>query len=281
MSFDLVTLFMTISRSKAVKKHFDTTLAYTVFAVVCLFTSQALSDRSFSALITLGAAMQTFGFCLLRIQVRNQKGVQGISSRSLQMFAVMYVFRLFSTLQYNGYLPVDRSGDWVYQLVDVVALCVIVSLLYTVHGTHSCSYEKSFDTCQIHWFLIGCFVLSCFVHPHLNNRQIPDIAWTTALYMEAVAMVPQLWLMTKKGGEVDNLASHFIACVFASRLLIMLFWANSYPELTPKGHNFNVPGYGVMGAQMLQVAIFGDFMVLYAKSIRDQKKLVLPTAYSI
>lgn len=278
---DLVTLFMTVSRSKAVRKHFDTTLAYCVFAVICYFASHALSDRSFSALITLGAAMQTFGFCLLRIQVRNQKGVQGISSRSLQMFAVMYMFRLYSTLQYNGYLPVDRSGDWVYQLCDIVALCVIISLLYTIHGVHSGSYEKSYDTLQIHWFLIACFVLSCFVHPHLNNRTIPDISWTSALYMEAVGMAPQLWLMTVKGGEVDSLASHFIACVFLSRILIMIFWANSYPELTPKGASFNVPGYGVMGAQMLQVAIFGDFMILYAKSIRDQKKLVLPTSYSI
>jgi len=279
--FDLVSLFFMVSRSKFYKKHLDTTIAYGVFAVVCLFASKSLSDRSFSSVITLSAAVQAFGFALLRIQVRGNSGVQGISSRTLQMYVAAYCFRLYSTIQYNGYLPVDRSGDWVYQLCDVVALCVAISLLYSIHGKHEQSYEKELDTCSIYYLLVGCVVISCFVHPHLNNRQIPDIAWTAALYLEAVAMVPQLWMLTKKGGEVDALSSHYIACVFISRLLMMAFWANSYPELKPKGSQYNVPGFGVMGAQMLQVAIFGDFMLLYAKSVLDQRKLVLPTAYSI
>jgi len=279
--FDLVSIFFAMKRSKFAKKHLDTSLAYTAFAVVCLFASKVLSDRSFSALITLSAALQTFGFCLLRIQVRGEKGVNGVSSRTLQMYLAAYCVRLYSTLQYNGYLPTDRSGDWVYQLCDIVALCMVISMLYSIHSTHERTYQKELDSCPIHFFLIGCFVLSCFVHPHLNNRQIPDIAWTVALYIEAVAMVPQLWMMTRKGGEVDSLCSHYIACVFFARILMMVFWGNSYPELTPKGGSYNVPGYGVMGAQMLQVAIFGDFMWMYFKSIRDQKKLVLPTSYSI
>lgn len=279
---DLVSLFFTFNRSKFMKKHFDTTLAYTAFAAVCLFASRFLCDRSFSAIITLAAAIQAFGFCLLRLQVKSNMGVQGLSSRTLQMYVAAYVFRLYSTLQYNGYLPVDRTGDYVYQLCDIVALVVVFSLLYSIHGTHERSYEKEHDTCQIHFFLIGCVVLSCFVHPHLNNRTIPDIAWTAALYLEAVAMVPQLWMMTKKGGEVESLSSHYIACVFVSRLCMMGFWFNSYVELTPKVEgSYNIPGFGVMGAQMLQVVIFGDFMLLYVKSIREQSKLVLPTSFSI
>jgi len=278
---DLVSVFYMVSRSKFAKKHLDTTLAYSVFAMVCLFASKVLSDRSFSSIITLSAAIQAFGFCLLRIQARGQNGVKGISSRTLQMYVAAYCFRLYSTLQYNGYLPVDRSGDWLYQFADCVALGVVISLLYSIHGKHERSYESELDTCGVNVFLIGCFVLSCFVHPHLNHNAIPDITWTTALYIEAVAMVPQLWMMTKKGGEVDSLSSHYIACVFISRILMMCFWANSYPELKPKASDYNVPGFGVMGAQMLQVAIFGDFMWMYVKSIRDQKKLVLPTSYSI
>ena len=56
-------------------------------------------------------------------------------------------------------------------------------------------------------------------------------------------------MRSKKGGEVESLASHYIACVFVSRLLMMSFWINSYPELKPKGADFNLPGFGVrMGA---------------------------------
>jgi len=281
MAADLVTLFLAVYRSKAIKNNVDEGLVYGVFSVILFFGAKFLTDFTFSALITLAAAVQCLGFCLLRLQIRKQRGAQGISSRALQLYVVMYGCRLFSTLQYNGYLPVDRTGDWVYQLTDLAALIVVVSILVSVHSQCEKSYEREMDTCNINMFLAGCFVLAYMVHPHLNNRKIPDMAWTAALYLESIAMVPQLFLLMKKGGEVDNLSSHYIACVFVSRCLMLSFWGNSYVELKPKGSEFNFPGYGVIGAQLLQVVIFGDFMWLYVKHVRTRTKLVLPTSISV
>jgi len=281
MAADLVTLFLCMYRSKAIKNNVDEGLVYAVFGVILCFGAKFLTDWTFSALITLAAAVQCLGFCLLRLQLRKQRGAQGVSSRALQLFLIMYCCRLYSTLQYNGYLPVDRSGDWVYQATDLTALIVVVSILMSVHGQHEKTYEKDMDTCSIYAFIAGCLVLAYFVHPHLNNRKIPDMAWTAALYLESIAMVPQLFQLTKKGGEVENLAGHYIACVFVSRLMMLSFWANSYVELKPKGSEFNFPGYGVIGAQLLQVVIFGDFMWLYFAAVRTRAKLILPTAITV
>jgi hypothetical protein len=278
---DLVTIFQKVKNNKKVKENGDEALVYSAFVLVLVFAGKFLTDFKFSAVITLGAAVQCLGFCLLRLKIRQQRGAMGISSRTLQMFAVMYVCRLYSTLQYNGYLPVDRTGDWVYQACDVVALLVIVSLLTSIHSVHESSYDKTNDTCAIHWFVLGCVMLAYLIHPSLNNRRIPDMAWTAALYCESVAMVPQLYLLTKKGGEVESLASHYIACVFVSRLLMMTFWFHSYHELKPKDADFNFPGYGVMGAQALQCVLFGDFMYYYVKSIRDSSRMVLPQAMAV
>jgi len=280
-AMDLVSLFFLCYRSKFAKENSDEALCYFCFALIVCFAGRFVSDHAFSAVITLGAAIQLLGFCLLRMKMRKQKGAAGMSSRTLQMFAVMYVFRLYSTLQYNGYLPVDRSGDWAYQLTDLLALGVVISILVSMHDKYSSTYEHEADTCQIGYFIVGCVVLSCFVHPDLNRRQIPDIAWTAALYMEAVSMVPQLYMMAKKGGEVESLASHYIACVFVSRLLMITFWLHSYPELLPRGATFNFAGYGVVGAQLLQIVLFGDFMYYYVKSIRSRTRMVLPQTMSV
>jgi len=278
---DLVTLFQKVKNNKKVKENGDEALVYSAFMLVLVFAGKFLTDFKFSAVITLGAAVQCLGFCLLRLKIRQQRGAMGISSRTLQMFAVMYVCRLYSTLQYNGYLPVDRTGDWVYQACEVAALAVCISVLAAVHSQHEATYEKENDTCAMWPFVAACFVLSFLVHPSLNNRRIPDMAWTAALYLESVAMVPQLYMMSKKGGEVESLASHYIACVFVSRLLMMSFWINSYPELKPKGADFNLPGFGVMGAQALQVVLFGDFMWYYIKGLRTSSRMVLPQAMSV
>ena len=50
----------------------------------------------------------------------------------------------------------------------------------------------------------------------------------------------------------------------------------SYEELKPHDSTYNFPGWGLMGAQFLQIAIFGDFMYIYVKSIRSNSRLVLP-----
>jgi len=278
---DLCTFVQSLTRSKTVKNNGDEALAYLAFVAVLVFAGKFLTDFKFSAIITLGAAVQCLGFCLLRLKVRRQRGAVGISSRTLQMFVFTYVCRLFSTLQYNGYLPVDRTGDWVYQLCEVVAFLVAVSLLASIHSVHSESYEAHHDTCAIHWLVVFALVLAVLIHPSLNNRRLPDMAWTAALYLESVAMVPQLFMMSKKGGEVESLASHYIACVFVSRLLMITFWITSYMELRPKNSEFNLPGYGVMGAQMLQLVLFGDFMYYYVKSIREASKMVLPQAMAV
>ena len=94
-------------------------------------------------------------------------------------------------------------------------------------------------------------------------------------------MIPQLWMLFKMGGEVESLASHFIACVFMSRLLMMTFWIHTYHELKPKESDFNLPGFGVMGAQITQCVIFADFMYYYVRSMRNNTRLVLPQSFSI
>jgi hypothetical protein len=283
VQFDAVSALSQFKRdgSKLVKKNADEGFVYFVFAAMVVASAQMLSDRVFSAIITLGAAFQCLGFVLLRLKVRKQHGVQGISGKSLQLYAVALCCRLFSTLQFNGYLPVDRTGDWLYQLVDLVALGVVYTLIVMVRNTHNATYHYEFDTCSIGWFALGAFILSFFIHPHLNNRKIPDMAWTCALYIETVAMIPQLWMLFKMGGEVESLASHFIACVFMSRVLMMTFWVNTYHELRPKESDFNLPGFGVMGAQLLQCVIFADFMYYYVRSIRNNTKLVLPSSFAI
>jgi len=277
---DLVTIFLYLYKNKTVKNNFDEGLVYGIFAFIVLFVSKFASDRTFSGLITLAAAVQCLGFLLLRLKIRKQ-GAGGVSSRSLQLFAVMYILRLSSTLQYNGYLPVDCSGDWVYQAIDVTALMCVMNILYLMHSEQSIkrqSYESEHDTCEIHWFLVASIVVAYFIHPSLNNRKIPDIAWTMSLYLEALAMIPQLMMFAKKGGEVESLASHYVACVFMSRCMMLAFWTNSFHELHRRGDTYNLPGYGVIGAQCMQVILFADFMYYYVKGVCNNAKLVLPVS---
>jgi len=270
-----------VSSGKIASRNAEEIILYAAFAVLSSICARMLSDLLFSALVTLSAAFTALGFALLFKQVQRRKGVLSISLRSLHLYAVALACRLYSTLQYNGYLPVDRSGDWLYQLIETVALVLVVVLIIQVKKIHDESCLVGVDTCNAVVLLVACSLIAIAVHPMLNNRTIPDVLWTLALYVETVAMVPQLFLLTKLGGEVDSLQGHYIACMFLARLLMMRFWVTCYEELRPKGAEYNLPGLGVIGSQLLQVVLFADFMHLYLKSLRTNAKLILPVTYSI
>jgi len=269
---DFVSVFMAVRSHSAVKDHFDESLCYAGFLVVLGFAARFLSDMKFSAVITLGAAVQCLGFCLLRLKMRKQQGVQGISSRTLQMFFLMYLFRLYSTLQYNGYLPVDRTGDWAYQAIDVCAACIVLSLLVTIHGKYEATYEKEYDTCAIHWFLAGCLCLAVLVHPHLNGWAPLDIPWAAGLYLETLAMLPQLWMVQKSGG-CQAFTAHFIFATLMSRAFSAAFWLYGAENIARQDDEssfgsilYSLPALAIVLAHVLQFLFLADFGFFYMKA---------------
>lgn len=80
----------------------------TILVTYCLFGGLALScwhhfsDKDFSFLLTLSGCVQTLAFFLLLHKIRVQKSVAGISSKTLQVYVFVFIFRLSSTLVKNG-----------------------------------------------------------------------------------------------------------------------------------------------------------------------------------
>ena len=86
---------------------------------------------------------------MLLQKVKQQRSVAGISSKMLEMYVLVFVFRLSSTLIKQGYLPIDRSGDWVYQSADIASLMLVFQLLWKVHKVYNITYQRSHDTLEI------------------------------------------------------------------------------------------------------------------------------------
>ncbi len=72
------------------------------------------------------------------------------------------------------------------------------------------------------------------LHPNLNNYFLADVAWTFSLYIEAVAVLPQLHMFQKKGGEIEPFTSHWVFSIGAARLLdfVRVSSVASIPDLT-------------------------------------------------
>merc|ERR1740127_387148 len=92
---------------------------------------------------------QCLAMALLGMHVLAKGSVSGVSARALALEAVSFACRLSSTTWLNGYLPVDASGDLIYQAVDVCSLLIVLWLLYHVLVERRSSYEADVDSLPV------------------------------------------------------------------------------------------------------------------------------------
>merc|ERR1719214_473773 len=271
----------TATSSKAQAIDTKVILTYIVFFVGAVTLYNALS-AGFSSFLTLSAGLQCLGFVLLALKMQNQQATTGLSGKMLMMYAVTLCFRLSSTVHLNGYLPVDQTGDWAYQAIEVCSLALTAYLMRCAFVTHRATYQEQHDSLpiKVQNLLMGCFVLAVIVHPNLDRRPLFDILWTTGCYLETLSMLPQLWMLSKIGGEVEALTSHFVVLSALSRVCSLIFWYRGFAELRPAHGGFNFPGWGIMGAHIIQLLLSCDFVFLYLKSWR-RARMALPTSWNV
>jgi ER lumen protein retaining receptor len=101
------------------------------------------------------------------------------------------------------------------------------------HKTVSQTYSKDEDTFKAEYLLVPCFLLALLVNhelsvmevrtparhvaalPHSRPEPLPtcpchwQVLWTFSIYLEAVAILPQL-VMLQNCGNVDNLTGHYV-----------------------------------------------------------------------
>ena len=87
---------------------------------------------------TFASFMRCFGFMLLSIKVDiyimlfksssescfdiyilkiwSTSSVKGLSIKTLELYMLVFLFRLLSIMRFQGYLPYDQTGDWFYHL---------------------------------------------------------------------------------------------------------------------------------------------------------------------
>lgn len=245
-----------------------------VLGVCAMFALRAAFDLGYSSVLTLGSGVQCLGFYTLIVKVQWQKSMAGISKKTLQLYAAVFVCRLIATLCSSGYLPVDRSGDFLYQFGDLLSLACVLKLLQLIESTYAYSYQDVYDTMDVLRLIPGCIVCAVFIHGNLNNCFYFDTIWTLSMNLDTVAMLPQLWMLSKLG-EVECMTSHFVFAMTVSRACAFAFWMYGYQELG-RSRGVNLAGYQLLAAHSLQLLLSLDFLYYYVVARVRGRKMSLP-----
>lgn len=182
----------------------------------------------------------------------------GISLRSLYLYLTVYLTRYLDLLTYY-YGMYNSSMKMFYIASTVWAIC----LTQQRQATDSISYDPEQDSFQhVRYILLPVSLLTLVtVTSHYWSFQ--EFFWTFSIYLESVAMLPQLVLVWRYR-RVERWAGFYIFSMGLYRLMYIFNWiyrAHTEPHYK---HLWVVYGCGVV-----QTVLYTDFFY-YAVTKRER-----------
>lgn len=181
----------------------------------------------------------------------------GISGKSQLLFALVFSTR---------YLDLFSSFISVYNTsMKIVFLLCSYFTIYMIYRKLRKTYDSENDTFRMEFLLVPVIGLS-----FLENYEFAplEIFWTFSIYLEAVAILPQLFMISKTG-EAETITTHYLFFLGLYRALYLANWIWRY-------HTEGFYDQIAVVSGVVQTIFYCDFFYLYVTKVLKGKKLSLP-----
>ena len=138
--------------------------------------------------------------------------VIGISFKTQALYVAVFTSR---------YL--DLFYEWVslYNfLMKIFFIASSVYVLYLMKFKFRPTQDPSIDTFKVE-YLVGPCVLLAFIFNY--SFTFTEILWSFSIFIEAVAILPQLFML-QRTGEAETITTHYLAALGAYRALYLPNW---------------------------------------------------------
>jgi ER lumen protein retaining receptor len=198
-----------------------------------------------------------FSIIVLLLRLRVAKNAQGISVRTHELFLLVFVTR---------YLDLFTTFYSVYNSVmKVVYLAASFATLYLMYVKFKATYDHNHDTFRLEFLILPAAGLALIIN---HEFSVIEVMWTFSIYLEAVAILPQLFMVSKTG-EAESITSHYLFALGSYRALYIVNWVYRY---------YSEGFYDMIAtlAGIVQTVLYCDFFYLYITKVLKGKKLQLP-----
>jgi len=198
---------------------------------------------------------------VLMLKINATKSCAGVSAKTQELYALVFVTRYLDL--FYSYISLYNTC---MKLIFIATSFSIIWLIHK-HKVISQTYDKEQDTFRA-IFLIGpCLLLAMIIN---HEFSLTEVLWTFSIYLEAVAILPQLVLL-QRTKNVDTLTGNYVFLLGGYRALYLLNWV--YRFMTEPGYRQWI----VWVSGLVQTAIYCDFFYYYIKSWRNNERLSLPS----
>ncbi|MEQ2191193.1 ER lumen protein-retaining receptor 2 [Xenoophorus captivus] len=194
---------------------------------------------------------------ILLLKIWKTRSCAGISGKSQVLFALVFTTR---------YLDLLTSFISLYNTtMKVIYIGCAYATVYLIYMKFKATYDGNHDTFRVEFLVVPVGGLAFLVNHDFSPL---EILWTFSIYLESVAILPQLFMISKTG-EAETITTHYLFFLGLYRALYLINWI----------WRFYFEGFFDMiaiVAGVVQTILYCDFFYLYVTKVLKGKKLSLP-----
>ena len=183
---------------------------------------------------------------ILLLKIIATRSASGISFKTQLLYTIVFVTR---------YLDLFSHFVSLYNtIMKIVFIGTSIYILYLMKVSYKTSWDPKIDTLRIEFLLIPCFVFAVFLN--LSKFRLMEILWEFSIFLESVAILPQLFQLSRTG-EAETITTHYLFALGGYRALYLLNWIYRY-FTEPHFHDWISVSAGIV-----QTALYADFFYVY------------------
>jgi len=199
----------------------------------------------------LGDVSHILSFVLLLWKMYKSRSVAGISLKTQQLYLLVFCAR-YLDLAWNF----SSLYNWILKVTFIGCSSGVVMVMMRGRP-HANTYNPELDAFPWLYLVAPCAVLGVLINQ--DHKSPFEMIWAFSVYLEAVAILPQL-AMLQKQGEIENLTSHYVAALGAYRGFYLVNWIYRY--MTEEYYVQRI----VWFAGTVQTLLYIDFFYHYVMS---------------
>jgi len=194
---------------------------------------------------------------ILLLKIWKTRSCAGISGRSQGLFALVFLTRYLDL--FTNFISLYNTAMKIFFLASSIGTVYLMFLKFKA------TYDHNHDTFRVEFILLPTAILSLVLN---HEFSVMEILWTFSIYLESLAILPQLFMVTKTG-EAESITSHYLFALGMYRALYILNWVYRY---------YFEGFYDIIAivAGCVQTFLYCDFFYLYVTKVLKGKKLQLP-----
>eukprot|EP00939_MAST-03C_sp_MAST-3C-sp1_P002946 g2946.t1 len=202
-------------------------------------------------------------YLILLYVLFKKRNASGISLKTQQLYFLVFIARYLDL--FTNFYSLYNTLFKIFYILASGAICWLIMYKEPWRSSN----DRSNDTFRIILVIAPSFVLALLFN---YEYSVMEILWTFSIYLEAVAIVPQLFVLHRTS-RIENFTSHYVFTLGAYRGLYILNWIYRFFS------EYYYRQWIVWIAGVVQTALYVDFFYHYwrAKKQGLDKDVLLPT----